>query len=279
MQWDGKDVIYNAKVKENRELYVTSESLAIVTKHEGDFYQMDIKLIRCAQPSGEVVKLFWRRPGYFDNQPEARWVEGKLELQLDLKKMYPNRKERKVAKKTEANHLAMLIHKTVQQAHTMNIPITNDYLAMHTGEHLVKKYASLSKWGAGNIYITNMGVYFASDEIGLLFNMPFEHINGATLDTVYIKLYFLKTIWVNPQSNIETDMLTIGVTGDKFTEAYEIISKILEKKKEKNLQPPNNQSYDSSTTIQNPLDILKMKLVNDEITEEEYERKKKILSD
>lgn len=296
MKWEGNDVIYNCHIKKDVELYVTSEALVAVGKHESGFSQMSIKMIRCALPFGEMIKLFWRRPGRLGGESEDRWIDGKVEFVLDLKKMYPDRKERNNAKKTEATRLAMIILKTAQDAYTGNTPIPNDCLAMHANEHLVKSYKCFAKGAYGKLYITNLGVYFVVNGIGLAFSMSFEYISGATHDAYVIKLYFLVPKWVNRLSNRDTNTFVIRIMGDGFTEAHETISKILEAKKRSYPSLPNNPfddstvtmqdpllpdkpSGDSSATIQNPLDVLKMKLVNDEITKEEYEKKKKILTD
>lgn len=287
VQWQGNDILYGGHIKDGRLLYITRESLAILGPGRDDLFDLSVSFIRYVKFTGTEVRIFWRNPKQLHKgRVELKWHIWSCNIDLDIKKMYDGRKERNAAKKTEGKKLATVIINTVQASHTGNTPIPNDCLLMYAGEHLVESYKGESKWGSGKFYISNLGVYFVDDDAGLVFIIPFNIFNGVDLQQDTLKIHYFEPIWIagqNPSSSTP-NVFDVRLRSDNSAKAYEILTTVFKATHEKpetpaESHPPDNPSNPPPAVEQTPLDVLKMKLVHNEISEEEYQRKKKLLTD
>lgn len=227
MQLAGKEAVYTGHLENDKKLYVTNSSVMIVGVNGVEF-ELGIGIINCVMPRDTTVRVSWRAPKQItDDRPELQWSIYVHDLELDLERMYPDKKVRKAAEKTEAPHLAMVIQKTAQSAHTMNTPLPNDYLIMRTGEHLVKTYQGLGIWGTGKFYITNMAVYFVINRTGLVYAMPFELFDGVDYTNDTLKLYTFEPIWIagHEPSERKHRMTLIRLIGADSQETCDILAK------------------------------------------------------
>ena len=195
--------LYSGHLKGNEELYVKNDSLVVIHGRKGNVFSMELQHIRCAYPtSHDTVRIFWRAPKDKSHSPWKYWHRYHYDFKLDLKKSYPEKKQRKIAEKTEAKRLANLLSYAIQNNHNTNTHNTKGYLAMHTGEYLMNSYEGQCKYGQGTMLITNLGIYFVVDHQGLCFDLPLDILDSYNFKNKTVKIHYHEPFWIDGYDKI-----------------------------------------------------------------------------
>ena len=189
--------LYSGHLKKSEELYVKEDTLVVIHEDKGSMFTLDLKEIRCVFPiSPDQVRIFWRAPkNVKKNQPLKEWNRYQKDFDLDLKKSFPDREQRGKALKTEAKRLTNIILDAIQKTHTSNQPNMKGYLAMHTGEYLMSSYKGQCKFGTGDMFITNLGIYFVTFDKGLCFDMPLNILDSYDPNNKTVKIHYYEPQW------------------------------------------------------------------------------------
>lgn len=193
----GEQPIYTGRLSKDKELYVTRDSLVVISEEKGKKFETEIGHIRCAFPySDNIVRIYWRTPKQVSaGKPLLSWHRYHQDFELDLKAMFHDKKQRQHAEKTETKNLAGLILQTIQEHHSLNNPNTKGYIAMHTGEYVIGAYEAQCKFGNGELIVTNLGVYFTSFRDGLCLDMPFDMLDAYDNNNKTVKIHYFEPFW------------------------------------------------------------------------------------
>ncbi len=217
--------LYTGHLKGNDELYVTNDQLIIIHQKKGNRFTMNLSDIRCAFPiSHDVVRIFWRATKSKGDYMWTYWNRYQKDFKLDLKKSFPDKKERQNAEKTESKKLTNLILHAIQQTHSINKPNMKGYLAMHTGEYLMSSHMGQCKFGKGDVLITNLGVYFVTFDKGLCFDMPLDLLDSYDFKNKTVKIHYYEPMWQDGRDEIhrKNHNIEIRVTGSAQDVVYSI---------------------------------------------------------
>ena len=189
--------LYSGHLKKSEELYVKKDTLVVIHEDKGSMFTLDLKEIRCVFPiSPDQVRIFWRAPKNIKkNQPLKEWNRYQKDFDLDLKKSFPDREQRGKALKTEAKRLTNIILDAIQKTHSINKPNMKGYLAMHTGEYLMSTYKGQCKFGTGEMFITNLGIYFVTFGEGLCLDLPLDILDSYDPKNKTVKIHYFEPQW------------------------------------------------------------------------------------
>lgn len=215
--------VASAYLKGGRELYVRSDALAVSDRDGRTVLEIDAGTVRSAvAPNPRTVRVTWAtgRCG-----PEG-WEAGRgrrgtgggrsyCDLELDMKRMYPDRADRRAAEGAEAPALAraivavararlaslagrrwkadaaQLLREAAREAGgqgasesggTLAAGPCSGRLVVGPGERVFGEYED-AQWlyGDGAACVTGRGVYLVDPDRGLCLDLPFELFEGCTV--------------------------------------------------------------------------------------------------
>lgn len=209
----GARQVVSAYLKGGREMYVRSDALAVSDRDGRTILEIDAEEVRSAvAPGARTVRVTWS-PGR--RGPEGAEGGGRsyCDLELDMKRMYPDRADRRAAEGSEAPSLArtivavararlaalagrrwradaaQLLREAAREAGGAVGPEEGAPLAagpcsgrlvVGPGERIFGEYDGV-QWlhGDGTACVTGRGVYLVDPGKGLCLDLPFELFEGC----------------------------------------------------------------------------------------------------
>ena len=204
----GDNQVLCTRYLKDAELYISNGILQIAHK-EHEIFTLDLGYLRCATPiSGDTVRIFWRiyhsgssndnhnRNNNNNLQQSNRTRRYQYDITLDLKRMFSNKRQRRLAYTTESKKLANMLLDISQMTHKVKEPNRLGYLAMHAQERIIKSFDGECKFGKGTLFLTNLGMYFVTGH-GLCFDMPLDILDSHHAKNKTVIIYYFEPTWGN----------------------------------------------------------------------------------
>lgn len=218
----GARQVVSAYLKGGRELYVRSDALAVSDRGGRTILEIDAGDVRSAvAPGAKTVRVTWSRgPG----DAEGGGGRSYCDLELDMKRMYPDRADRRAAEGSEAPSLAraivavararlaamagrrwradaaQLLREAAREAGGSGGPEEGAPLAagpcsgrlvVGPGERIFGEYDDV-QWlhGDGTACVTGRGVYLVDPSRGMCLDLPFELFEGCAVSNRTVSMRY-----------------------------------------------------------------------------------------
>lgn len=231
---DDSSVLYTGYLKD-AELYINNDMLQIAHK-EHELFTLDLGHLRCAAPiSGDTVRIFWRIHSNEDysgdnthhNIPQNN-NRYQYDIKLDIRRMFSDKKQRRLAYKTESKKLANILLDISQKKHKIKEPNKIGYLAMHAQEHIIESFDGECRFGKGTLLLTNLGVYFVTYH-GLCFEMPLDIMDSHYAKNKTVTIHYFEPTWREDgydKHNKKHRKIEIRIKGDTAQAVSDGIAKV-----------------------------------------------------